>query len=773
MQANALKYAFQGVAHGRSGLRHRRIVGVQSAVWALDIRMLGAALGAGAMLFSPAIAADVELMQPPVCSTATAIQLKDVCEVKPLGGGKNEIKLNLTAASATISIGGYKVVTENYNGNYLAPIVEAMPGDTVSARLVNMLMPKPGNSGPNHGGAHAAMAGNPTNLHYFHGGIVTPNNARPKAAEKGDGDNVYVLLQSGRDASGNPNSFDYKVPIPGEMELDARVLEGAGRIAHPVGLNWYHSHMHGISAGQVAGGMSGLLSVGEADANVKAACVKDPTDPNNPTKCLNNVDSDTRDLKARTNVRYALMRDVALQVTKRPDQADGDTATLDPNFAALTFPPNTPCGVFKADGSGLDDNVKLRAGFCQRNPGPTLLFTLNGQRFPTITVEGGRNLLLRLGNLSSNIPYWLELTNEADGTVLPLTLLSLDGVVPALPARPDQAAKPVQALNNNDLLLMPAARAEIYVRNDEKPHDAIQNFVLRAKKHKVGSEEWPEVQLARIVLQPNAAASKTLVALNVPQAREFAQQLSAQVRAQEDESLPSGCVRDLNRASREFRRITFAAKAKASDGRMFDWGVLTEIVKPDGTEPKDQTKHIVDPAETIAQADGKAVPFEEYVLPNGLVDWEGKLKKHVCIKIDHDAHLGSHKQLWVLVNGTPTLHNFHIHQMKFRLATRRELQDEYSILPPESPHTCGTNPCAGPNYELYDDSPPDLDPGATRRWHDTIPVPPLKAVFVVMSFDAKQQIGRFVFHCHILKHEDSGLMAPIEVWEPTALAMNR
>jgi len=49
------------------------------------------------------------------------------------------------------------------------------------------------------------------------------------------------------------------------------------------------------------------------------------------------------------------------------------------------------------------------------------------------------------------------------------------------------------------------------------------------------------------------------------------------------------------------------------------------------------------------------------------------------------------------------------------------------------------------------------------EWHDTIPVPAARSVFIVMSFDAKEQLGRFVFHCHILKHEDQGLMAPIEV----------
>jgi FtsP/CotA-like multicopper oxidase with cupredoxin domain len=37
-------------------------------------------------------------------------------------------------------------------------------------------------------------------------------------------------------------------------------------------------------------------------------------------------------------------------------------------------------------------------------------------------------------------------------------------------------------------------------------------------------------------------------------------------------------------------------------------------------------------------------------------------------------------------------------------------------------------------------------------------------MFIVINFDAEEQLGRYVFHCHILPHEDGGLMAPnIEV----------
>jgi hypothetical protein len=114
--------------------------------------------------------------------------------------------------------------------------------------------------------------------------------------------------------------------------------------------------------------------------------------------------------------------------------------------------------------------------------------------------------------------------------------------------------------------------------------------------------------------------------------------------------------------------------------------------------------------------------------------------------------------------------------MKFRLATATELRENYFIKPPQPSHDCPREKgvCSGPDYDLYDDQASgNIDPGATRRWHDTIPLPPNQSVFVVMSFDAKQQIGRFVFHCHILKHEDVGLMAPIEVWEPQVVSQRK
>jgi suppressor of ftsI len=39
-------------------------------------------------------------------------------------------------------------------------------------------------------------------------------------------------------------------------------------------------------------------------------------------------------------------------------------------------------------------------------------------------------------------------------------------------------------------------------------------------------------------------------------------------------------------------------------------------------------------------------------------------------------------------------------------------------------------------------------------------------VYLKIAFAAPEQVGRFMFHCHILEHEDKGMMAGFEVVRP-------
>jgi FtsP/CotA-like multicopper oxidase with cupredoxin domain len=712
----------------------------------------------------------------------------------------HNIKVYLTANrgefknTGEIEIGGYKVNNaEHYNDSYLTPVIEALPGDTVAAHIVNDLPDRK---------TDCMMDGNPTNLHYFHGGIVSPSNGLPEVvdARQGAGDNIYVYLKNGADS----NSFDLKVPIPGDGELDARVLEGEGKdlngkISHPVGLNWYHSHLHCLSSDQVLGGMSGLLSVGEQMANVKGKCPEGtPAD-----QCHL-----TGEFKERTIVKYAMLRDVTLSnINALPtDSTEPKTADWDPKQERIIYK-----GKCLAPGEQKDHpKPELRKGFCQRDPEgdpkSLWLFTLNGQRFPTITIERGKNLLLRLGNLSSNVAYWLELkkvkvsaegsTEELEPEPVKLNILSLDGVVPARPQTPE-GEKPVDAVRTDNLLLMPASRVEIYIRNDgnDEKEDKEWNYVLRTRGLDTGDDKWPEIRLAHIRLKATPpAATKTQLALNVPVERieplstmemignalqttkeKFVNALQTMPSFLTKPFLPKGpphtegCVRELR--SQEHRRVTFRpAKENIKAAR---FGVKTEIVQePDQDQLSDyygengdfSVKFKVDSDATVDAS------FEEYELEDGKIDWDGTKKlKHVCVRLTTAKK--HYQQLWVLHNNTSFLHNFHIHQMKFRLAKKEDLEFHHINTKNLKSSTCESKPgapesnppCNGPDYQLW-----DVNPDPKLEWHDTIPVPPTSEgdVFLIMSFVDEMQRGRFVYHCHILKHEDKGLMAPIEVWGP-------
>jgi FtsP/CotA-like multicopper oxidase with cupredoxin domain len=711
-----------------------------------------------------------ELRQPPICSAAAAstFQPPGVCKVwrrtdAPAG---NVVWVNLRARRAGgndpllgLRVAGYRVKSEAYNDRYLTPVIVAMPGDAVAAHLENALEAR------THDAAHMHGPSNLTNLHYFHGGIVTPRNWGPPPANNqpeekhgpdlGNGDNIYVHLPE-VGPGGKPNTFDFYVPIPGkDQPLDGRILEKQGPIEHPSGLNWYHSHLHGYSSDQVMGGMSGLLSIGDGLANVRAACLKDSSG-----QCTNPVDADTYALRDATDVRYVLLRDIRLTgLKKRPDEVKGDAADTGPGEPAdwnpdpVDFPADANCGAWDPAKSALDmTNIALRTGFCQRDPASAWLFTLNGQRFPTITVEGDRNLLLRIGNVSANLGYWLELKKEEDVGKpeikgVPMRILSIDGVVPVSPVTPDALEKPVLASTPTDVLVMPASRVELYIRNDQA-HDDEQVYVLKTRRMVVSDppdDSWPEVLLAKIRLKPTKRTSAVVVGLNAlhPGAR---RPLTFALRKPVGGPSP-GCIRDLEQP-REYRRVAFNP---GRHGMRFE--VKTQIIQPGpGLLPESRNK--ADDTATIAES------FEAYAKDDGGVFWDNA-HRHVCIKLDHKF---SHTQLWVLRNNSNILHNFHIHQIKFRLATRKEIEAHGISLENVPSHECVPNCDNSPDYKLYSDRQ-DLPVDEPLEWHDVIPVPMSgNPVFLVMSFDTPEQIGRFVYHCHILKHEDVGLMAPIEVW---------
>jgi len=97
-----------------------------------------------------------------------------------------------------------------YNGSLVGPALHFNPGDRLEIDLVNRL--------------------NQSTTIHFHGLHVSPANNQ---------DNIYLEVEPGK-------KQHYTVNIPKD---------------HEPGTSWYHSHMHGLSYGQVSAGLSGLLIV--------------------------------------------------------------------------------------------------------------------------------------------------------------------------------------------------------------------------------------------------------------------------------------------------------------------------------------------------------------------------------------------------------------------------------------------------------------------------------------------------------------------------------
>jgi suppressor of ftsI len=108
---------------------------------------------------------------------------------------------------------------------------------------------------------------------------------------------------------------------------------------------------------------------------------------------------------------------------------------------------------------------------------------------------------------------------------------------------------------------------------------------------------------------------------------------------------------------------------------------------------------------------------------------DGQLFDHG--RVDFRVPLGSIQE-WKLVNKTGDFHEFHIHQVHFQIVA-------------------------------VNDKPVPFD-----GLQDTVRIPEQGSVTVRLAFTRPEIVGRFFYHCHVLRHEDKGMMAAVEVYDPNA-----
>ena len=103
-------------------------------------------------------------------------------------------------------------------------------------------------------------------------------------------------------------------------------------------------------------------------------------------------------------------------------------------------------------------------------------------------------------------------------------------------------------------------------------------------------------------------------------------------------------------------------------------------------------------------------------------------------------------EIWELVNLTEDSHPIHLHLVRFQILDRRPIE------PFTYYQTKGTLHYLGPAM-----SPEPIESG----WKDTVRTDPGAVTRIIVPFEG--YAGRYVWHCHILEHEDNEMMRPYEV----------
>ena len=102
-------------------------------------------------------------------------------------------------------------------------------------------------------------------------------------------------------------------------------------------------------------------------------------------------------------------------------------------------------------------------------------------------------------------------------------------------------------------------------------------------------------------------------------------------------------------------------------------------------------------------------------------------------------------EIWEIVNTLPDSHPFHMHLVNFQLLDRREFDVDQFLKDKSLVYTAESIAARG----------------AEAGWKDTINVPPGSVTRIIVRFG--KNTGRYAYHCHILEHEDMGMMRPFQI----------
>jgi len=102
-------------------------------------------------------------------------------------------------------------------------------------------------------------------------------------------------------------------------------------------------------------------------------------------------------------------------------------------------------------------------------------------------------------------------------------------------------------------------------------------------------------------------------------------------------------------------------------------------------------------------------------------------------------------EIWEIVNTTEDSHPIHLHLVRFQILDRRPFNEAWYFR----------------TRELRFSGPAELPEPYERGWKDTVRAHASMLTRIIVKFEGYK--GRYVWHCHVLEHEDNDMMRPYEV----------
>jgi L-ascorbate oxidase len=592
-------------------------------------------------------------------------------------------------------------------------------GDVLKIRLVNQL-PKLDPAKVKHVTEPGLgnLFRNPTNLHTH--GLIVPARA-PTPGDPTFGDYVFVQVYNSTNGMLEPQTThdhdaikmdvaEYRIDIPAD---------------HPSGLFWFHPHVHGISLNQLSSGLAGIITIGDVMDYVEAA---------------------------PSVVRHLILKDMQILAAGTLQYDSGPVTVVNGEVQ------NQQIADFceQIDRGGPTS----RQGFCEGQPdehgignsfiGARWYFTINGQVFPTVPMTSPDGEIWRLTNASGQFSYKLNLVDDLTHMPITMQLVAIDGVSITVP--PGTPARTVMTMGGSkftvtdcpsgntsmlpvcvrDLIMMPSSRAEVWVtyRNADGTVVAPPPGATATLKQGVinlgpAGEAWPEFKLAKVEFAHRAAAT-TSVAIAGNAAAVLSRKGGFGAAAAQAEAPPAvTACRPLANGHR--RRIFFGVEDPSDPSTRFGLGY----------EEIDQNGAVVA---------GTQVPVSAF----------DPARAPICLPLGPSG--AAVHETWELVNLATEIHNFHIHQTKFKVLDATTL-----VQTPAS--TASTAVIAEDNVPIPFAVANIGDVEDSQHGYCTIEqwrVGQCTARPIMLDIPFSQP-GEFLYHCHILEHEDGGMMAKIKV----------